>query len=235
MIYEELNQTSPPAKNVWLDMTALSAGYLVQRFPTIYQKARAFGVNFTTMPLPVAPAAHYTMGGIETTPEGRTAVENLWAIGECACTGLHGANRLASNSLLECGAMALEAFKVISANQTKSRPLAPDEKSTSFMLFDDDSPHLLTPPKEVSLIRARQAELKQLLWEQVGVVRTVAGLNQAKATIENWLRQAEWANWQHCLPEGLNYYYQLQVAFSVVEQALALPVSVGAHFLVASN
>jgi L-aspartate oxidase len=230
MIYEELNKTTPAAKNVWLDMTALSAAYLVNRFPTIYQKARAFGVDFTTMPLPVAPAAHYTMGGIETTPEGKTAVENLWAIGECACTGLHGANRLASNSLLECGAMALEAFKTITANNHPQH-FSLDE-ATSFMLFDDDSLPLFTPPKEVSLIRVRQAKLKQLLWDQVGVVRTVAGLSQANAILENWLRQAKCANWQHCLPEGLNYYNQLQVAVRVVEQALALPVSVGAHFLV---
>jgi L-aspartate oxidase len=228
MIYEELHKTSPPATNVWLDMTHLSADFLVNRFPTIYKKALAFGVDFTTMPLPVAPAAHYTMGGIQTTPDGQTGIQNLWAIGECACTGLHGANRLASNSLLECGAMALEAFKTIQANQ---QPMAKNTLTAFMNNNDKQDAWVLADAEIIAQILPLQTALKQLMWQQVGVIRTVEGLQQAKVQLERWVQQATKADWQLVLPEGLNYYHQLQVASAVVEKALALPQSVGSHYL----
>ncbi len=90
------------ADHVLLDLTHLSSAYLQQRFPTVFTRCRAEGFNPASEPIPVAPAAHYLMGGIRTDLQGRTNVPGLYAAGECACTGIHGANRLASNSLLEC-------------------------------------------------------------------------------------------------------------------------------------
>ena len=223
MIYQELHQSNPPATHVWLDMTHLPADFLKARFPTIYQKALAFGIDLTLAPLPVAPAAHYTMGGIETQPNGKTGVTNLWAIGECACTGLHGANRLASNSLLECGAMALEAFKTLA--------LLPNTQTPSPYWHDEQAGYLTADSSQSEAIRVLQTALKQLMWEQVGVVRTVAGLTQANIQLKYWLQEATEAQWQQVLPEGLTYYYQLKVAKTVVEQALALQQSVGSHYL----
>jgi L-aspartate oxidase len=180
------------------------------------------------MPLPVAPAAHYTMGGIQTTPDGQTGIQNLWAIGECACTGLHGANRLASNSLLECGAMALEAFKTIQANQ---QPMAKNTLTAFMNNNDKQDAWVLADAEIIAQILPLQTALKQLMWQQVGVIRTVEGLQQAKVQLERWVQQATKADWQLVLPEGLNYYHQLQVASAVVEKALALPQSVGSHYL----
>ncbi|HET9224657.1 MAG TPA: FAD-binding protein, partial [Roseiflexaceae bacterium] len=90
------------ADHVLLDLTHLAADYLEQRFPTIWARCRFEGMDPASQPIPVAPAAHYTMGGIRTDLDGATSLAGLYAAGECACTGVHGANRLASNSLLEC-------------------------------------------------------------------------------------------------------------------------------------
>jgi L-aspartate oxidase len=99
-IYDAMRRTG--SDHVLLDMTHLSSSYLSHRFPTIYQRCRAEGIDPAREPVPVAPAAHYLMGGIRTNLQGATSVQGLYAAGECACTGVHGANRLASNSLLEC-------------------------------------------------------------------------------------------------------------------------------------
>ncbi len=92
---------------VYLDMRPIGAAQIRERFPNILKTCAQYGIDLLTQPIPVAPAAHYMMGGIKATLSGRTSVDGLYAIGECACTGLHGANRLASNSLLEAGVMAL--------------------------------------------------------------------------------------------------------------------------------
>jgi L-aspartate oxidase len=227
MIYEELIKTSPSAGHVWLDMTHLSADFLMQRFPTIYQKALGFGVDLTTMPLPVAPAAHYTMGGIDTTPEGKTTVPNLWAIGECACTGLHGANRLASNSLLECGAMALKAFNTLKTVEKASTKEA--------FLLANKPQWFFTQPEKVAVFSLHHHALKRLMWESLGVVRTHKGLADAKTHLAQWQRDAKQAAWDTLVPEGLQYWHQLQVAIVAVEQAVALSKSVGAHYLTPCN
>jgi L-aspartate oxidase len=95
------------SQSVYLDLRPIGPQAIARKFPNIVSSCLAHGIDVFSMPVPVAPAAHYMMGGIEATVSGRTSVEGLYAIGECACTGLHGANRLASNSLLEAGVMAL--------------------------------------------------------------------------------------------------------------------------------
>ena len=102
------------ASNVFLNASIIGCKKLLDRFPTISKKCRACGIDISQKPIPVAPAAHYTMGGIKSTIEGRTSIKGLYAIGEVASTGLHGANRLASNSLLECVVMAYELADYLS-------------------------------------------------------------------------------------------------------------------------
>ena len=99
-IFSEMKQEN--SSNVYLNATVIGEEKILKRFPTITARCRDNGIDITKQPIPVAPAAHYTMGGIKATVEGKTSVKGLYAIGETACTGLHGANRLASNSLLEC-------------------------------------------------------------------------------------------------------------------------------------
>lgn len=108
--------------HVLLDLTHLSSDYLQQRFPTISTRCRAEGIDPASEPIPVAPAAHYLMGGIRTDLQGRTNIPGLYAVGECACTGIHGANRLASNSLLECLVFGRRAAAAVLEQQVAAAP-----------------------------------------------------------------------------------------------------------------
>jgi L-aspartate oxidase len=232
MIYQEIQAyTATSGTNnhaVFLDMTHLPADFLLNRFPTIAHKAAQFGIDITQDWLPVAPAAHYTMGGITTQPNGATNLPNLWAIGECACTGLHGANRLASNSLLECGAMALLAFDTL-------QPLlsTPHRLATIPLGVVIPIPIAWQPlsPESQAHIEVLQPQLKQLLWQYAGVVRTQTGLLHAHRQVQQWLNLAEAKQWQMQAPLGVAFYHQLTVANQLLAQALALPNSLGAHYL----
>jgi L-aspartate oxidase len=156
---------------VFLDISHRDAEFLKQRFPNIYQKCLSFGIDIIHDPIPVVPAAHYLCGGIVTDPMGLTHIENLYAIGECACTGLHGANRLASNSLLEAMVFAHEASRHCCSNieswRRRSLPEIP--------------PCFPSPPRqrsvgglqgEMVLIAHNWDIIRRLMWNYVGIVRT---------------------------------------------------------------
>ncbi len=156
---------------VFLDISHRDAEFIQQRFPNIYQKCLSLGIDITRDPIPVVPAAHYLCGGILTDLQGRTSIENLYAIGECACTGLHGANRLASNSLLEAMVFAHEASLHCSSNMESWRRRSLREIPPCFP----------TPPKQSSgsglqsemvLITHNWDIIRRLMWNYVGIVRT---------------------------------------------------------------
>ena len=111
-IYNEMQTTN--SSNMFLNASIIDKAKLLLRFPTISNKCKENGIDISSMPIPVAPAAHYSMGGIKSTVEGKTSIKGLYAIGEVASTGLHGANRLASNSLLECVVCAYELVDYLS-------------------------------------------------------------------------------------------------------------------------
>lgn len=157
---------------VFLDISHQSADFLVQHFPTIYQRCLELGIDITREPIPVVPAAHYTCGGIVIDQRGRTDLDNLYAIGETAHTGLHGANRLASNSLLECLVTGLSAVEDI-----LTRSPAPD-----FPLPDWDESRVTDADEEV-VISHNWDELRRFMWNYVGIVRTNKRLQRAQHRI----------------------------------------------------
>jgi L-aspartate oxidase len=154
---------------VRLDATALGRATLEHRFPTITRVTAAHGLDWASEPIPVTPAAHYWMGGIRTDLVGRTSLPGLFAVGEAACTGVHGANRLASNSLLES---LVFAWRAVDALDEPWEAVAADPVDVS-----DES---------VGIDPFERAELQQLMWQHVGVERSRAGLRSAAATLARW-------------------------------------------------
>jgi L-aspartate oxidase len=168
-IVREMQRTGLP---VYLSMAHLDAGYIRKRFPTITAACREAGLDLATDRIPVSPAAHYVMGGVETDLHGRTSVVNLFAAGEVACTGLHGANRLASNSLLEglvFGARAAEAMK------------APPQPAALFSVGAG-----APVPAAAATVVPDAGTVRDLMWRSVGLVRRGDALRAAVAELAGW-------------------------------------------------
>src|SRR5690625_4834939 len=166
--------------HVWLDISHRSADFSRGHFPTIYRRCLEYGFDMTRQPLPVVPAAHYTCGGVLTDLHARTNLPGLYAIGETAYTGLHGATRLASNSLLECLVFAQAAAENI-LHQHHAAP-----RATSLPDWDDSQ---VTDSAEQVVVSHNWDELRRFMWDYVGIVRTNKRLQRAKRRIE--LLQAE--------------------------------------------
>lgn len=156
---------------VYLDITHTDANQLEKQFPTILKRLLEVGIDMRTDPIPVVPAAHYTCGGVLVDKNGRTDLESLYAIGEVACTGLHGANRLASNSLLECVVYAKAAAQHIAAN-------LPEEFPPESALHDWDESRVTNSDENIVLAH-NWAELRRFMWDYVGIVRTDNRLERA--------------------------------------------------------
>mgnify|MGYP000088418162 FL=1 len=172
-IFQEMARTGQPC--VYLDLTHLPADRVRQRFPTIAQVCARYGLEITTTPIPVAPAAHYYMGGVWTDTWGRTTLPGLYACGEVACTGVHGANRLASNSLLEGLVFAARAITA------SLRPVPPEDPPAL------PAEWLAVPPLETAASEPPdRAALQTLLWEKAGLVRTGPDLAAAYGRLTAW-------------------------------------------------
>ena len=205
---------------VYLDISHKPADFLTAHFPNIYEKCLSLGIDITTDPIPVVPAAHYTCGGVVTDLRGHTDVDDLYAIGEVSCTGLHGANRLASNSLLEClvfsDAVADDMF-----NQ-------PSRTSPPLPAWDESR---VTNADEEVIISHNWDELRRFMWDYVGIVRTDKRLERALHRID--LLQSEihdyYANFRisNDLIELRNL---VQTAELIVRCAQARKESRGLHF-----
>ena len=202
---------------VLLDATHLGAAFLAERFPTINAACQRAGLDWARQPIPVAPAAHYWMGGVRTDVWGRTSLPGLFAVGEVACTGVHGANRLASNSLLESLVFAWRAAHLLVGDGTDAVRNWPT-------LEDIGSAHLalgLEATQAAEPLPSRAA-LQQLMWESAGIVRDASGLTMAQSLVNGWtvsgnsLHDRETAN-------------LLLLARAVIAAALARRESRGAH------
>ena len=206
-IWEALGQGRRPL----LDAREAVGEAFPEEFPTVFDACQEHGLDPRVEPMPVAPAAHYHMGGVLVDGDGRTSVPGLWAAGEVACTGVHGANRLASNSLLEALVFGSRAAR--SVDGALARDAAPGPRE-----LPDDPPVLAEP----SAGRAQVARLRQLMWDRAGLVRTGQGLREALDEIEALQRE---------LPEGASEARNLvTVAHLVSRAALARPESRGGHF-----
>ncbi len=205
---------------VFLDITHQSEAFLTTHFPNIYARCMELGIDMARQAIPVVPAAHYTCGGVQTDLQGRTDLQGLYAIGETANTGLHGANRLASNSLVECVVLAQAAARAILATPTPPSAKLPD--------WDDSR---VTDPDETVVISHNWDELRRFMWDYVGIVRTNKRLERAAHRIA--LLQTEiqefYANF-HVTNDLLELRNLVQVAELIVRSAQARHESRGLHF-----
>jgi L-aspartate oxidase len=178
-IFSHLQKTADPAEgHVYLDLRPIPAERIRHRFPNIIQVCKRWGVDVFTEPVPVAPAAHYWMGGVKVDLLNRTSIPGLYAVGETASTGVHGANRLASNSLLECLVFAAQ-LRQIDLNASGTLPQSP---STS---------PILTGPwnnlfKEVDRVKEIRIQLQRLMWQSAGISRSQAVLESAITQVQDW-------------------------------------------------
>lgn len=173
-------QQHPGADCVWLDLDPIPREQVQRRFPKILEVCRRWGIDPLTQSIPVAPAAHYWMGGILTDLQGCTSIPGLYAVGEVASTGIHGANRLASNSLLECLVFGAAVAASIARLPLQSSPPQPT-------LLETVPTANLEP--EVAWLFQIRAELPQLLWQSAGICRKAESLTAAIAVISDWQQQ----------------------------------------------
>jgi L-aspartate oxidase len=210
-------------ENVYLDCRNFTKEKFIEHFPTIYEKCLSIGVDVSKTMIPVAPAAHYSCGGVKTDEWARTSIKNLYAAGECACTGLHGANRLARNSLLEAMVFAHRAYKDAI------------EKINTFQNTWADVPDWITAgtnaPKEMILITQSLKEMKLLMSDYVGIVRNNERLHRANKRLDLLHEETE-ALYEktEVSPQLCELRNMITVAYLIVKCAAFRKESRGLHF-----
>lgn len=233
-IYDALkNETPENNSHVWLDISHQPKALLEKRFPSIAKACLAFGVDIATAPIPVAPAAHYMMGGIRVDLNGYTGIKGLYAIGESIWTGLHGANRLASNSLLECVVGARNVAMLLNQSFLQSFQTAPAHTSTVLLkTYPIEAPEALTALRwgKTPELHTIEASLRQTMWDYAGVIRSEDGLGQGLAALQQLQAQCRLGGLLWLSPEGVDVWQQITLALIMTQCALLRKESRGAHY-----
>jgi L-aspartate oxidase len=210
--------------HVWLDCTHLDIDDFIRHFPNIYRKCLSLDIDISKDFIPVVPAAHYMCGGVVVDKEGRSSIRNLYAVGECSCTGLHGANRLASNSLLEAVVYshraALDAIRMVSHTNWKSGIPAWDAEGTAH-------------PEEMVLITQSLKEVQAIMSNYVGIVRSNLRLRRAFDRLEILYKENE-ALYQETTvsPRLCELRNIINVAYIIIKQAMNRRESIGLHYTI---
>lgn len=210
---------------VYLDATFIDIEKFKTRFPNIYNKCLENNIDVTKDFIPVSPAAHYCMGGIKTEINGKTSIDNLYAIGEVACTSLHGANRLASNSLLECVVCAYELVNSLAKLQLQPSQIIDESIMKTIKKYSNEENDV----QEVSNVSEFIDKLKTIMWDNVGIIRTESSLLEAMSEINKIALEF------NCKDKCSNIEeYELRnliyVSKCIINSALERKESIGAHF-----
>jgi L-aspartate oxidase len=216
-IIAEMERTA--TRTVYLDMTALDARYLRGRFPKIYETCLRYGLDLTTDLLPVSPAAHYCMGGVRTDLDGRASLQGLYAAGEVACTGVHGANRLASNSLLEGLVFGARAGRAAGLDHSREVARVHMGEAEAGAISETNTLEE-TERRRGTIALSVRKRVRRLMWERVGILRAKDSIGRALFEFEQIARA----------PLSLASRNFLTVATIIARSALWREESRGAHF-----
>jgi len=222
-IISELVKTN--SSNVYLDLTHLDAEFIKKRFPRIYATCLRYDVNITRDLVPVSPAAHYMMGGVKTDLDGATNISGLFAAGEVACTGVHGSNRLASNSLLEGLVYGYRAGHAAARQGSQALKPTMSPRGSSPLRPPAGLPNFQIP--ELPDIEEIRTSLRRIMWDKVGIIRCAVSLCYAKDRLNEWASLLEKA---FNTRRGYELKNMLTVASIITEAALKRQGSVGAHY-----
>jgi L-aspartate oxidase len=207
---------------LYLDIRHKGETFIKEHFPTIYERCLELGIDITKEPIPVVPAAHYSCGGIVTTISGLTDIPNLYAIGESSFTGLHGANRMASNSLLECMVFAIAAAEQIN----KDRPHPQED-----LLIPNWDESQVTNSDEDVVISHNWDELRRFMWDYVGIVRTDKRLQRARRRVQLLHQEvAEYYSNYKVSNDLLELRNLITIADLIIQSAIRRKESRGLHY-----